>query len=133
MSSKTMKKEDIIQTLNAISLPFESYWILAGSGLVMHGIRALTNDIDIGCTTELFDKLAQNNNSVKTMDDGNRALVFHEVIEVFENWNVDGITEIAGLPVATIASIKKHKEELGRKKDLDDLILIDSYLSRNQL
>lgn len=99
----------------------------------MHGIRDLTNDIDIGCTTVLFDKLAQNNNSVKTMDDGNRALVFHEVIEVFENWNVNGITEIAGLPVATVSSIKKHKEELGRKKDLADLILIDSYLSRNKL
>lgn len=130
MSPNKLKKEDIIRILNALSLPFESYWILAGSGLVMHGIRELTNDIDIGCTTELFNKLAQNNSSVKTMDDGNRALVFHEVIEVFENWNVNGITVIAGLPVATVASIKKHKEKLGRKKDLDDLKLIDSFLSR---
>lgn len=128
-----MKKDEIIKTLNAIALPTEEYWVLAGSGLVMHGVRESTNDIDIGCTRILFDQLAQNNDSVKTDDDGNRMLVLHDDIEVFENWHVEGITRIDGLPVATVRSIKKHKEALGRQKDLDDIVLIDDYLSHKNL
>lgn len=128
-----MKKNDIVRILNEISLPIDKYWILAGSGLVMHNIREVTNDIDIGCTTELFEKLAQKNDSVKIWDDGSRSLVLQEVIEVFENWNVDGITIIDELPVATVESIKRHKQEIGRKKDLEDIKLIDSFLMRRNL
>lgn len=125
-----MKREDIIQKMKRIDLPTDQYWILAGSGLVMHEIRSTTRDIDIGCTTELFDRLAKDPGNLLTIRDGQRALEVGQDLEVFENWLVDEIVMIEDLPVASLESIRKHKVQLGRPKDLEDIVMIDQRLKQ---
>ncbi|MDT8715351.1 hypothetical protein IAI10_01505 [Clostridium sp. 19966] len=46
-------KEDIIKILKDVDLPLNEYWITSGAGLVIHGVKETTRDIDLGCTTNL--------------------------------------------------------------------------------
>ena len=125
-----LNKEQILEIMEELDLSSTDYWIVAGSALVMHDIKEWTNDIDLGCTTKLFEELALDYYEVKVNKDGTRRLKINDMVEVFENWNVDKIEIIDGLPVVSIESIKKQKMELGREKDFKDIELIDEYLER---
>ena len=52
----------------------------------------------------------------------------NDKIEILENWFVDEIVLIDGLPVGSLESIKKQKSQLGREKDINDIRLIDEYI-----
>lgn len=124
-----LKKEEIIQIMKALNLPETEYWILAGSALVMHDIRKTTNDIDIGCTTKLFDQLAKGNTTISLGKNHHRCMALNEDIEVFENWHVEEVVTIDQLPVGSLQSIRNHKLSIGREKDLRDIQLIDAALT----
>jgi hypothetical protein len=55
--------------------------------------------------------------------------MINDTIELLENWFVDKIVIIDGLPVGSLESIKKQKLELGREKDIKDIRLIDEYIN----
>jgi hypothetical protein len=61
--------------------------------------------------------------------DNSRIVEVNDQIEILENWFVDKIVFIDGLPVGSLESIKKQKIELGRAKDLCDVKLIDEYIN----
>ena len=126
-----MNKNQIIKHMNALNLPINEYWILAGSALVMHGIRPETSDIDIGCTTKLFERLI-GSRDVIVREDGSRSLDYDGVLEVFENWMAEEVVTLNELPVGSLMSIKKHKESLNREKDKKDLLLINNRIRREE-
>lgn len=128
-----LNKNDIVKILKEVNLHINEYWILAGSGLVMHGVKNETRDIDIGCTKELFQKLIKKGFKFTIMNDGCRSINYNENIDLYEEWNVDKIEFIDELPVGSLESIKKHKIKLGREKDLKDVELIDEFIDRNNI
>ena len=123
-----LHKEDIIKTIKAMNLPSNKYWITSGAALVIHDVKADTGDIDLGCTTELFDELLKKGYKYKIADDNTRIMAISESVEILENWFVDEIEIIEDLPIGSLESIKKQKAELGREKDFRDIKLIDEYL-----
>ena len=126
-----LKKTDIIEQIKSLGLPVSGYWLVTGTAMVMHGIKLETKDIDMGCTTEVFEALIPKAARLRVDDDGSRSLELNEVVEVFENWNVDGIDMLDGIPTADIPSIIKHKQELGREKDRKDLEQIKTFLNKS--
>jgi hypothetical protein len=124
-----LNKQDIINKLGDKPYPRSEYWIVAGAGLVMHGVKAETRDIDIGCSALLANLLIQNGAKWQIYEDGTRQISEDSDIELFENWGGDEIVEIDGFCVASLESIRKLKVELNRPKDLDDIILIDKFLN----
>ena len=60
--------------------------------------------------------------------DNSRIVQINDTIEILENWFVDEIVFIDGLPVGSLESIKKQKAQLGREKDIKDIRLIDDYI-----
>ncbi|MDD7794130.1 hypothetical protein [Clostridium sp. 'White wine YQ'] len=125
-------KEDIIRMMKEVDLPLGEYWISSGAGLVLHGIKEKTNDIDLGCTPKLFEILINKGYKFKTLLDKRRVIEVNESIEVIENWFVDEVEIVNELSVATIESIRKQKFKLGREKDFRDIKLIDDYLNEMQ-
>jgi|GEM_PF-208241 len=128
-----LNKQDIINIMTEQQLSGGDYWITAGAGLVMHGIKTETRDIDIGCTTRLAELLISSGAKYRVLETGERKIVINDLIEVFENWLVDDIMEIDGLCVASIQSIRKQKVELDRQKDWDDIKLIDEYIEKKYM
>ena len=123
-----LNKADIIAIVNDLRLPNGGYWVCTGAGLVLHGIKEFTRDIDMGCTTQVMDRLLREGHPLSFTSDGNRATSYG-AMEFYENWFADEVVTVEGVSVATLLSIRKHKTILGREKDLRDIELIDAYLS----
>lgn len=121
-------RADIIKMLKDMDLLVGEYWISSGAGLVLHGVKETTNDIDLGCTTNLVEYFIKKGCKFKVAKDNSRIVEINDKIEILENWVVDEIVFIDGLPVAGLESIRKQKSELGREKDISDIKLIDEYI-----
>lgn len=127
-----LHRNEIIEKVKKLDLPINEYWITAGAALVIHGIKSSTRDIDLGCSTKLCDELVQRGFQCKVAEDYKRIITINDSIELFENWFVDEIKMIDELPVGSLESIKKQKMKLARKKDLDDIKMIDDYLKKQK-
>lgn len=123
-----MTKNDILEYLNQFHYNKQDYWLITGAAMVLYGIKDYTSDIDMGCTTSLADQLEAEGYAYKITESGNRWFTYNEQIEIFENWINDTVTEINGLPVVTLQGLLQMKRELGRKKDLKDIELIQDFM-----
>lgn len=126
-----MNKQEIINTLNNKPYPRNEYWIVSGAGLVMHGVKAETRDIDIGCSAALANLLIENGAKLHVYKDGTRQINEDDDIELLEDWCGDALVEIDGFRVASLESIRNMKVKLNRPKDLEDITLINEFLNPN--
>ena len=124
-----MNKADILRTLHALSWPPEDYWVVAGGAMVLYGLRPETHDVDLGCARSRADALEKAGVPCQPMSDGSgRWFALGEDVEVFENWLVDRVELVAGVPVISLRGLREMKLALGREKDLRDVALIDAFL-----
>ena len=126
-----MNKQDIIARLEALNLPRNDYWLITGTAMVMYGLRDITHDIDMGCTSVLADALAAQGYPCTVTKDGRRKIVIGEDIEIFEGWLCDTVQLVENIPVISLKGLTEMKRTLGRDKDLRDIALIEAYLNRN--
>ena len=125
-----LRKDEIIGLLNEAAFDRSEYWVTSGAAMVLHGIKETTRDIDLGCTTQMADRLEREGYDVEVLRDGSRKIVFSCAIEIFENWIKDQVILLEGLPVVSMDGMIRMKEKLGRKKDLEDIFLIKEHLSK---
>ena len=121
-----LEKGDIIQIVENFDFPRDHYWVTAGAALVLHGVKHSTSDIDIGCTSALFEALIKRGHPTKQMSDGTRTIELAHV-ELLEEWRVDQIVYLRTIPVASLDDIIRQKRELGRAKDQADILLIERF------
>lgn len=126
-----LNKEEIICLLNEAAFDVNEYWVTSGAAMVLYGIKALTRDIDLGCTSRMADKLENEGYCAEVLRDGSRKIVFSETMELFENWVEDKVVLLEGLPVVSIDGMIMMKEKLGREKDLQDILLINEFRNRS--
>jgi hypothetical protein len=115
-----------------MDLPVKEFWITSGAALVIHGVKEGTNDIDLGCTSVLWKALVERGFKFRETEDKSKIMIVSDLVEVIEEWYVDEIEYIEGLPVGSLESIKKQKLELGRAKDMEDIRRIDEYLENKK-
>jgi len=126
-------KYSLLRRLQELPFSEQEYWVIAGSAMVLHGFRAQTHDIDLGCSTLLADKLEQQGYTVSRYEDGTRKILYSEDVEIFENW-VEGTVEIiSGVPVVCVDGLIQMKKKLGRDKDLTDIALIEKVRGTSRL
>ena len=124
-----MNRTDIVERLYALNWPPEDYWVVAGGAMVLHGLRAETRDLDLGCTTARADALEAAGVPFRHMDDGSgRWFTLDGDVEVFENWLYDRADLVEGVPVISLQGLRQMKAALGREKDRRDMALIDAFL-----
>lgn len=60
-------KYSLVQRLQELPFSKEEYWVVAGGAMVLHGFRLQTQDIDLGCSTSLADRLEQQGTRSRTV------------------------------------------------------------------
>lgn len=125
-----LDKEEIVCLLKEAAFGIDEYWVTSGAAMVLYGIRDTTRDIDLGCTSQMADRLESTGYSVEILRDGSRKIVFSETIEIFENWIEDKAILLNGLPVISLEGMIMMKEKLGREKDQKDIRLIEDFINR---
>lgn len=125
-----MDKAEMIGRLRALDWPKEDYWVVAGGAMVLYGLRPETRDVDLGCTTARADALVEAGVPFKHMDDGSgRWFTLDGDVEVFENWLVDRVETVEGIPVVSLKGLREMKRALGREKDQRDIALIEQAMA----
>ena len=51
-----MTKEEIFDELEKLDLPKDKYIVISGASLVCQGLIEKTNDIDLACSKDFFEK-----------------------------------------------------------------------------
>lgn len=127
-----LNREDILRIVKEAELPGKGWWLTSGAALVLYGVKERTRDVDLVCTTDLANQLEKQGVPFRRDGlDGTRIFALSGQIEVLENWHTDEVIELCGLPIASLRSIRRQKEALGREKDLLDIRLIDAFLEKN--
>lgn len=127
-----MNKNDIINRLENVNFDETGYWVLAGSAMVLHGVRPETHDIDLGCTKEVADELEKQGYPTVVMSDGTRRITYAEDVEIFEDWIFDKVVFVEGIPVISLEGLLEMKRNLGREKDLRDIRLIEEVFEKGR-
>lgn len=124
-----MTRADILERLRALDWPADEYWLVAGGAMVLYGLRPETHDLDLGCTTARADALEAAGVPFEEMPDGSgRRFTVSGDVEVFENWLMDRVELVDGVPVVSLQGLREMKRALGREKDLKDIARIDAFL-----
>ena len=118
-------KHSLTKRLKELPFPTSEYWVVAGGAMVLHGFRAQTRDIDLGCSTLLADRLEQEGYPVSLCEDGSRKISYADDVEIFENWLEDRVELVDGVPVVSVDGLIRMKQKLGREKDLADIAQIE--------
>ena len=90
-------KRDIVKILKYMNLPLSEYWITSGAGLVMHGVKGTMRDIDLGCTTNLFEQYLKKGCKYRVADDNSRIVEVNDKIEILENCKHEIISTVKSL------------------------------------
>lgn len=122
-----LDKSQIIAALHRAGFDANHYWVVAGAAMVLHGVKEYTRDIDLGCDSEMADKLQETGCKTVVLEDGGRRIEYGGGIELFENWREGCVERIDSLPVVSLEGIILMKRRLGREKDLQDIQLIQEY------
>ncbi len=126
-----MKKADIVTRLEALGFDRNEYWAVAGTAMVLYGLRAETHDVDLGCAARLADEL-QKQYPTTVLADGTRKIIIPPDIEIFEAWLYDRVVYVDGFPVISPEGLLEMKKTLNREKDQADIQKIEAYISARQ-
>lgn len=130
MNEPKLTREDVLRIVGELDFfGGEDCWLTSGAALVLYGVKKATRDVDIICTRRRADALEACGVPLRRDGlDGTRIFAVNEAVEVLEDWETEQVVPVEGLRAASLKSIRKQKEKLGREKDLADIALIDQFL-----
>lgn len=126
-----MDRQELLDHLRAFPYDRNEYWVIAGSAMVLWGIKEQTADIDLGCSSKLADHLSADGYPFQYTESGNRHFKIGDNIEIFENWLQDKVEIMEGYQVVSLQGLIGMKQELGREKDLKDIEMIRDYMEHS--
>ena len=126
-----MDRQELLKHLSQFPYDRKEYWIITGGAMVLYGIKEQTADIDLGCSTQMADRLDADGYFYRRTDNGKRWFKYGNTIEIFEGWLCDTVKMVEGFPVISIKGLIEMKQEIGREKDLKDIELIKSFTRMN--
>lgn len=122
-----LNKEKILDILNYYSLPKDEFIIISGASMVLQEIKKETSDIDIAVSENLYNYLINNYKcKLEKISENGAKVWFINKINFSTNYykSVDYIY-FDEFKIQSIESILKLKKELNRKKDLNDISLLE--------
>jgi hypothetical protein len=132
--------DQIIAKVKALDLSPGEFIVFGSCPLAGAGLR-LASDIDLLVSDKVLDEL-----KIKGWQQvPNAESITAYTLDVFEAYTVwagssyrptlahllDTADYLQGIPFASLLEVRQWKQALGRPKDIEDIALIDGYLSRS--
>ena len=129
-----MNKEEIFKKLEYYNFNKKEILILSGASMVVNGIKAKTNDIDIAVSADYESELLKKYEcKLKEKNNGNNVYSIDNVIEFSINYYDFDYDIINEYKIQKPRDILKLKENLNRDKDKKDIELIKNHLILNNI
>jgi hypothetical protein len=138
-----LTEHPLVRKLLSLNLEPGDY-VVAGSGpLLAHGLRKAVGDLDVVARGAAWKVAIDLSEPVPAPSGhGRMVLLFDGCLEVFDRWLpgsaepdelIEGAELIQGIPFCPLLQVAAWKERSNRRKDREDLLLIQNYLNRNGL
>lgn len=111
-----MNKKEIVSKLRKSGLNLEEIIVISGASLVMQDVIDSTNDIDLSCAKDYYDKIKW----PEKVGAFNVEIKYHDVFEISYNlYYPDKVVIIDGIKFLNLEECLKIKENLNREKDIE--------------
>ncbi len=124
--------DDKAERIQSLGIKPQDYVVIGGAALELMKIRS-TNDIDLVVNQSVYDKFKDKGWKEFVHDDGKRVLTrdgYHLMLQ-WMGLNIHDLQKtavnITSLPIMSMPDLVECKIKLGRRKDLEDVILIKSH------
>lgn len=132
IEAQSKEAADKAERIKQLQIKPSDFVVIGGAALELMGLRK-TNDIDLVVSSKIYDRFKDKGWKEFVHDDGKRVLThdgYHLMLH-FMGRNLadlgDRATKIKNLPVMSAADLVDCKIKLGRRKDLEDVILIKAH------
>ena len=123
-----MNKEEYINKLNTLGLDKNRYCIISGGVMLLYGLKATTEDIDIKIRPNYFEELKEKYKFKKSpkyeylyeLDDSTEVAVL--------DYSDEDVRLVDGYPVESLELQLKWMIEQNRPKDQEKIKIIKNYL-----
>ena len=123
-----MNKEEYINKLNTLGLDKNRYCIISGGVMLLYGLKATTEDIDIKIRPDYFEELKEKYKFKKSpkyeylyeLDDSTEVAVL--------DYSDEDVRLVDGYPVESLELQLKWMIEQNRPKDQEKIKIIKNYL-----
>ena len=123
-----MNKEEYINKLNTLGLDKNRYCIISGGVMLLYGLKATTEDIDIKIRPDYFEELKEKYKFKKSpkyeylyeLDDSTEVAVL--------DYSDEDVMLVDGYPVESLELQLKWMIEQNRPKDQEKIKIIKNYL-----
>lgn len=133
--NRTVTNRDRIEALH---LSPNDYVVIGGAVLEFLNIRE-TNDVDLVVSKKVYDRLSKANWKEYIQDDGKHILSRSGYI-IMQHWLQRSLSDLQksavvvnGIPLMGLDELIECKTQLGRKKDLKDIISIKEYVDNHRM
>lgn len=134
-----MNTKEIAEKVKQLKLPPDEYCIVGSGAMVARGIRD-ANDVDILVSKELFETLRASGEWKEVFE--HRRKLQRDAIECMDTIRVGEYEPdthaiiaraeiINDIPFQNLHDLLDWKRAMGRKKDLEDIRLIEVYLGKS--
>lgn len=127
-----LNKNDIFNIVDAFGFPKENFVLLMGAALVIHGVRDNANDVDVGCTAGLFNRIKDQGFQIQMSRSGCEKIAYKANVTLYKNWIPTSIVSINGVLVEALDSLIIDKQRFNRPKDIEDIRLIKAFLKQHK-
>lgn len=127
--------KDLFNKVKEIGLPLGKYAIFGSGPMGIRGLREC-RDLDIIVTEDIYN-IYKNNSDWELKKCDKSEYLEKDNIELWKNWspsdwNINQLIKnaeiIDSLPFVRLEEVLRWKKILGRKKDLEDIKIIERYL-----
>lgn len=123
-----MTKQEYLRNLESFELDPKRFCIIAGGVMLMYGLRAETDDIDIKMSSEYFEEVKKKLGATKSSKFDYLWAVGDQLEIAVLDYEPEDVVEIDGFLVEKIEQQLEWKLRNGRTKDVEDIRLIREYL-----
>lgn len=127
-----MNKKEFLKIVNNLRFPKDKFCIIAGGSYLMYGLKNDTEDVDLKIKPELFCKLKEKYNLVKSTKMENLYELSNNIELKVEDFDLNDTKVIDGFNVLKLEIQRKWIIENKREKDNEKLKLIDEYLNTKE-
>jgi len=133
--------QKLLNDVKSLNIPIGQYALFGSASLLVRGLREASHDIDIVVKQDLYDEYETHKDWVvrfMRVDDPYLEWDGHN-IEFWKTWGpgewdidsiIDNAEVIDGIPYVQLETVLKWKKLCGRPKDLKDVELIETHLSK---
>lgn len=121
-------RQAAMDRLAQLQLPRDGFWLIAGSAMLLHGLRQEAADLDLGCSRVLFDELSALLGT-QPSPAGGLMVCIAPGIDAFEDEDPKPETTwVDGFQTVTLPALYAWKLRMNRPKDQPDIAKLREVL-----